>query len=124
MAGLRMTSSGRIESTSSVQADLVSGGIEHSAASVRHPGLVDAEKDRHPSVDAEDVHGCQARLVTPDRSVETAWARRTAGGTEGYLSEKISKTQRERRLQPLAGGIGASERARGQAATNRRRNLK
>ncbi|MFL5511406.1 MAG: hypothetical protein ACJ8CN_03075 [Gemmatimonadales bacterium] len=41
------------------------GGIEHSAASVRHPALVDAGEHRHPSVDAEDVRGGQTRLVAP-----------------------------------------------------------
>ncbi|MFL5386701.1 MAG: hypothetical protein ACJ8GN_29745 [Longimicrobiaceae bacterium] len=29
------------------------------------PALVDAANDRHPSIDAKDVHGGQTRLVTP-----------------------------------------------------------
>ena len=41
-----------------------SGGIEPTAASVRRPAFVDRPNDRHPAIDAEDVHGDPARLVT------------------------------------------------------------
>ena len=41
-----------------------SGEIEPTAASVRRPAFVDRPNDRHPAIDAEDVHGDSARLVT------------------------------------------------------------
>ena len=40
------------------------GGIEPTAASVRRPAFVDRPNDRHPAIDAEDVHGDSAHLVT------------------------------------------------------------
>ena len=62
-----------------------SGGIEPDAASVRRPDVVDRPKDRHPAIDAEDVHGDLARLMPPDRSVWTAEPFTIVEGARGSL---------------------------------------
>src|ERR1700750_1136214 len=87
--------------------------IEHSAASVRHPGPWWMRRIIviHPSIGRRRAPARIARCP-PDRSVETARACRTAEGGSVSLPENFD-TQRERRLQPRAGSIGASGRETG-----------
>ena len=77
--------------------------------------------DRHPFDDAEDVHGGPDSPRAPliDRLRQPGPLHRR--GTEGYRSNKKFDPQRERRLQSLADGIGANERARDRLQPNRRR---
>src|SRR5215213_6120816 len=71
-----------------------SGGNEHSAASVRHPAVVDAGDDRHPSIGAEDMHSGRTRLVSPliDRLRQPGPLH--CRGSEGGLSKKFRYSAR------------------------------
>jgi hypothetical protein len=89
---------------------VIRGKPEPSAASLRHPSLVDAV---HPIVTNPRCGGGARPPGSPHRPLieplrQPSLSRLPKG--RGGLSEKNFDPQRERHLQPLVDGIGASER--------------
>jgi len=71
---------------------------------------VGTANDRHPVIDAEDVHGHRARLIIPLIDPLRQLSLPRLQKERGDSPKKKFDTQRERHLQPLVDGIGASER--------------